>query len=92
MDLVFKAPGKDAPGFLRRQREALRFQERIASGNLGAAVVDEMIALLLPYVEEPADKAAAAEALLDASEAQFTDMLKAITGGSVNPTPETSPE
>lgn len=92
MDLVFKAPGRDAPGFLRRQREALRFQARINSGDIGPAMVDEMIALLLPYVEAPADRAEAAEALLDATQAQFTDMLKAITGASANPTPETSPE
>lgn len=92
MDLVFKAPGKDAPGFLRRQRDALRFQERLTSGNIGPQLVDEMIALLLPYVEEPVDRAVAEEALLNASETEFQLMLKAITGGSVNPTPETSPE
>lgn len=89
--LIFTPPGKDAPGFLRRQRDALQFQQTIKAGNFGPELVDQMIALLLPFVESPADRAEAAEMLLDASEAQFETMLKAVQGVTPNPTSAAMP-
>lgn len=86
-DLVFTPPGRNAPGFLRRQRDALQFQRTIQSGDFGPELVDQMIALLLPFVEQPTDRAEAAELLLDASEEHFDVMLKAVQGVSPNPTP-----
>lgn len=89
-DLVFNPPGRDAPGFLRRSRDALRFQERIKGGDFGPELVDDMIKMLVPYVEQPVDRDAAAEALLDASQDQFDAMLQAVAGSARNPTPEMS--
>jgi len=80
--LKFEAPGKDDQGFLERTQRALEFKDRLISGNVGAAIVDELIEFLLPYVVEPADREEARETLLHgASQTQFLDMMAAMTGG-----------
>lgn len=88
MDLVFKLPGKDTPGFLRRQREAIRFSENLKD-NPTVETVDALVSFLVDYVEEPKDRKEAAEALWDASENQFMELLGALSGGqeAENPTP-----
>lgn len=84
--LVLRPPAKDEPGFLRRSRQALQFNEMLQDKPTVAAL-DAMIEFLLGYVEEPADKEEARELLLDASELQFMEMLNAITGeGEADPT------
>ena len=86
-DLVFTPPGPDQPGFLRRQRTALEFSEGLKEEPT-VALFDKMIDFLLDYVTEPADRKEAQDLLLDASENDFTTMLKAISGeGDENPTP-----
>lgn len=78
MQLVFEAPSKDSPGFLKRLKRAMRFQDEIKSGKFNERTIDDMIDFLVEYIKEvPPDKAK--EYLLDASEAQFMDMLDAIT-------------
>ena len=83
MKLVFERPSVNEPGFLRRARRALAFQEMI-SNNPGAKVLDEMVMFLADYVVEPADREEAIEALWEASEAQFKELLQEVAGG--NPT------
>ena len=85
--LVFTKPDPEAPGYLRRMRQALEFQEAFKSANPGPAAVDKLIEFLLPNVTEPVDRNEAREALLDASQAQFMELLGALTGGDENPTP-----
>lgn len=86
MALVFSPPSSETPGYLRRMRQALSFQETLTN-NPKAETVDELIDFLLSYVTEPEDKAEARELLLDASQAQFMELLTAITGDNeTNPT------
>lgn len=87
MDLVFKLPDKDTPGFLRRQREAIRFSENLKD-NPTVETVEALVNFLVDYVEEPQDRKEATEALWDASENQFMELLSALSGGqqAENPT------
>lgn len=89
MDIVFKAPGKDEPGFLRRQRQAIEFSEKLTNKPT-TKTIDAMVDFLLVYVVEPTDRKDAREALLDASEAQFGELLGVLAGGAENPTKATS--
>jgi hypothetical protein len=83
-NIVFTPPGRDTPGYLRRARQALSFQESM-QGKPSIKALDSMIDFLLQFVTEPTDKDEARELLLDASEAQFDEMLTSITG---EPDPE----
>lgn len=86
MKLVFSPPGPDTPGHLRRMRAALEFKKMIAGGDPQPEMVDALIEFLLPFVNEPQERATAREALWDASSAQFDELLGAITGENENPT------
>lgn len=78
--LVFRAPGREAPGFLRRARRALEFRERMSRvGEPTVGDLDEMVAFLGDYVVGLTGEEAR-EALLDASEEQFFQMLGALIG------------
>lgn len=78
MKVVFEPPDKDSPGFLKRMKRAISFQDAIKNNQLSEAVVDNMIDFLADFIKEPADKEEAKAYLLDASQAQFEDMLKAL--------------
>lgn len=80
-ELIFSPPSKDQPGYLRRFRQVVSFQEAIKSGNFGLKNLDDLIDFLLDFVEEPADREEAKDQLLNASETQFLGMLNAIGGG-----------
>jgi len=80
--LVLTPPNAEAPGFLRRQRSSLKLVQRLNEMRADPAVIDEVIAFLLPYITEPTDRAEATEALLDASEVQFREMVAALGGGA----------
>jgi len=84
--LVFKAPGKDEPGFLRRIRTALDFQEKLSVTGVTLEVLDAMIDFLLPYVQEPKNRKEARETLLDLTEEQFNELFDTVAGGDTNPT------
>ena len=85
-DLVFAPPSKDDPGFLRRMREAVKFSQLLKESPT-VETMDGMVEFLSQYVTEPADPEVAKEALWDATENQFLEMLKAIGGeGDVDPT------
>jgi hypothetical protein len=83
--IVFEPPSADSPGYLRRSRMALEFRQK-ASGDFGPKVIDDMIEFLLPYVKEPVDRTEAREALLDATQTQFFELIDAVSGESKNPT------
>jgi hypothetical protein len=78
-NLVFTPPDENTPGFLRRQREALKFMQ-LLKGDPTVEAVDGMVDFLVEFVTEPADKNEAVEALWDASEAQFNELLGAVLG------------
>ena len=85
--LIFVRPDAEAPGYLRRMRQALEFQEAFKGSNPSPDSVDKLIEFLLPNISEPVDRDEAREALLDASQAQFQELLSVLTGGEENPTP-----
>ena len=78
-NLVFTPPDENTPGFLRRQREALKFMGSL-KGDPSVETIDDMVVFLVQFVTEPVDKDEAKEALWDASEAQFNDLLGAVLG------------
>lgn len=77
MQLVFNVPSKDTPGFARRLHTAATFQEQVKNGGFTPAVIESLIDFLSAYVagENPKDQ------LWECSEVEFTELLKAVTGG-----------
>jgi len=84
--LRFVVPDNSAPGFLRRQRQALEFREKM-TGETSPETLDELVVYLAQFVTEPEDDAAKADALWMASQDEFMALLNALTGGDENPTP-----
>lgn len=81
----FKPPGKDTPGYLRRQRKVLEFKAKMrntAPGSMDAESIDDLVEFLSAFVIEPEDEAAKREALWDASEEQFDMLLNVVKGGN----------
>lgn len=85
--LVFTPPDENTPGYLRRQREALKFMQ-LLKGDPTVETIDGMVDFLVEFVTEPKGKEEAKEALWDASEAQFNALLRSVLGqaGDENPT------
>lgn len=81
-EIVFAPPSPDEPGYLRRSRRALEFKERLdaAGGEMTVELVDELIGFLAQYVKQPEEPEARREALLDASESQFKQLLELLSG------------
>ena len=77
--IVFEAPGKEEPGFLRRAKRALGFQQRFKE-DASPELIDDLVAFLADYVTEPKDNDEAKDALLDASENQFMELLGSLSG------------
>ncbi len=84
--LVFDLPDENTPGFLRRQRRALELRQNLLE-DPKPELIDEMAVFLSPYVSQPEDPKEKAEALMDASQAQLTDLLNAIAGLSKDGNP-----
>ena len=83
-EIVFSFPTKDTPGFLRRQREALKLRADLA-GDESDGALTKLVEFLVRYVTEPADPAAAIEAVWNMSEDQFNAALTHLTAGSQTP-------
>lgn len=77
--LKFEIPGPDAPGFLRRQRQALEFSQKL-TGNPSPETLDSMVEFLAQFVTEPEEHDAKIDALWEASENQFMQLLNALRG------------
>jgi len=75
----FQKPGKDEPGYLRRARKALEFKQKLKD-EPDPETLDEMVKFLADFVIEPQEREAKLEALWDASEAQFEQLLTVISG------------
>ena len=84
--IVFAPPGPDTPGYLRRVRGALEYQRKLTT-NPEPEAIDSLVEFLLPYVEQPADRDEAREALWDASANQFNQLLSEIVGRSEDENP-----
>lgn len=84
--LQLRLPKSNEPGFLRRQRDIARIQTLMQAGDLSA--FDKLVDILLPFVTEPADREAATNALLDASQDELMAALTAL--GNPQSQPEQS--
>jgi len=84
-ELVFKVPDEKSPGFLRRMMAAGRFSELMRNNETGGEYYDNLITFLLAFVVEPEDRTEAREALLDATQEQYLELLDAINSQG-NPT------
>jgi len=79
MAIKFVTPTPETPGFLRRVKRAMYLSEKLNAGSMTASVVDELVEFLADYVMDM-EREQAKEALLDASQEQFTKMLQAVAG------------
>ena len=82
MELKFEFPGKDAPGYLRRQH---KIQEVVAGGEGDPKIFEKMVELLLEYVVEPEDREEARKLLWDMSEADYDEAMASIKEGASVP-------
>ena len=89
-EIVFEVPGPEAPGYLRRLMAANKFTTMRNEGNITPEYYQNLITFLLAYIKKPADRDEAREALLDASELEYIDLLNAITGKADPTSPEPS--
>lgn len=80
MSIKFQPPTAETAGFLRRTKNALYFSERLKNGEMGSELIDGLVEFLCGFVIEPTNKDEAKEALLDASQKQFMDMLSSVMG------------
>lgn len=77
MQLIFTVPSKDTPGFARRLHTAATFQEQVKDGGFTPKLIESLVDFLSAYVEGENPS----EQLWDCSEVQFTELLKAVSGG-----------
>jgi len=86
--IKFVVPGPDEPGYLRRQRKAIDLVSKLDPKALTVQAMDEMVEFLCQFVTEPEEEKDKFEALLDLSQNDFTEMLRAVAGGGgeENPT------
>lgn len=82
MQIKFNIPDSNAPGFLRRQKRALEFQQKFKPENMSPELVDDIIDFLADFVTEPVKMEDRKEALLDATQEQFEQLIKSIIGQS----------
>ena len=88
-EIRFKAPDKNAPGYLLRLKKSLYFRERgqkILNGEIpDPGYVDELVDFLAEFIVEPDDPEQAKAALWQASEQQYFDMLAVVGGAADSP-------
>lgn len=90
-EIRFRAPTPNDPGYLKRLKKALYFRSRgmaIVKGEMPTPeYIDELVEFLADFVVEPEERSQAIEALLDASEEQYREMLSAAVGGAADNAP-----
>jgi hypothetical protein len=86
-ELTFEVPDEKTPGYLRRIMAAGRFSEMMRAGDTGTEFYESLITFLLGFIVEPKDRDEAHEALLDATQEQYMELLDAINGAKRDPTP-----
>ena len=88
-ELEFTVPDENSPGYLRRMMTISKFQQLLAENQI-TDYYDALIDFLLGFITKPEDRNEAREALLDASQKQYGELLAAAYGRP-NPTlPEAS--
>lgn len=88
--LRFDIPPPDAPGFLRRQRDAIQYREALRISP-SVETMDALIGFLARFVTEPADPEQACELLLDLSRDDYNDLLRAVNREDADFLPSSTP-
>lgn len=93
-EIRFKPMDKDTPGYLRRVREALKYLKALEGAtDATPELIDTMVAFLTEFIVEPATYEEKVEALYEASNRQFFELLNAVMGAAApGPLPEKMPE
>lgn len=95
MQIEFTPPNKQTHGYLRRQHKILEFK-KILHQEPSAEMLEKLVEFFSEFVTIPEDKAAKIEALWDATQEQYENMLTALSGAAIdvekenaeaNPTP-----
>lgn len=84
-ELVITMPGPEAPGFLRRARDGLRFQELLAAGmqNASSEDIDGITGFIADFVTNM-PRADAIELIYDLSELEYAQIMGIITGAGAS--------
>ena len=86
MDIEFQIPGEKSPGYLKRQRRALKLQESFSNKTATSQDIDELVEFLADFIIKPESRDEAVEALWLASEEELTGLLDSISDiGTVSP-------
>lgn len=83
--IVVNIPGKDAPGYLLRQKQALKFRAAIGAEHPSPEAYDELVKFLLDFVVEPKGREEALSALWNATEAQIDEILEKVNAKDAEP-------
>lgn len=80
VQLRFELPTRETPGYFRRYKRFVAVSAAWQREDRTPEDVDRMVEFFADFVVEPADRAAAVEALWDCTEAQFDQLTAAFTG------------
>lgn len=86
--MKFAIPSPQTPGYLRRLQKAVEFQSLFKSDTSNPETLEKMIDYLAGFITEPEDPIEAREALLDATQEEYMELLKATSGGGSPTSPE----
>ena len=76
--IVIRRPDPNSPGYWRRNIAIMEFREQIKKGNITG--IKDMLGFLTQFVVEPVDSQNKFDALLDASQNQWMQLLDVIAG------------
>ena len=82
MKIIFNAPAKDKPGYLKRMKKAVTFGNALSGGQATPELLDDLVEFLADYVTDPPARADAIAALWDATETQFMQLIEVVKGGT----------
>mgnify|MGYP000946273134 CR=1 FL=1 len=87
MQIVFDLPNEQTPGYLRRMKALMEFQEAQKKESSEIVKFDNLCKYLSSYVVEPTDKDEAYDALLEATKEQIDGLFALIAGGKKETVP-----
>ena len=94
-DLEIDVPGRNEPGFLRRQDTLIKFMHKFdsmqADKTYDPDLVGSMVDFIVQFVSVPENVEEAKEVLWELTEAQFEYVMAALQGLGQDVVPPTSP-
>ena len=79
--MKYAIPSPQTPGHLRRLQKAIEFGDIFKNDAASPETFERMIDHLSGFIIEPSDPQEAREALLDATQEEYLELLKAVSGG-----------